>query len=159
MRYGSFGDLAILKNVSKIYLIWWFKIFLTLLTEDKFVRFYLFIGIRFLYTCEVSVEAWFCHGLCWPATPSETVCVGRIQTISGTTDMCYHLVKRSWRFKEDRWQFFWPKKNEKKLQKVRFRVNYIWTLTKTSLSEDVTIAVARSSHMDLHSSFGRVIQS
>ena len=30
----------------------------------------------------------FCYGLWWSATLSETVCVGRIQTIPDTTDMC-----------------------------------------------------------------------
>ena len=119
MRYGSFGDLAILKNVSKIYLIWWFKIFLTLLTEDKFVRFYLFIGIRFCILVKYLSRLGFCYGLCWPATPSETVCVGRIQTIPDTTDMCSHLVKRSLTFKEDRWQFFFgPQKIRKNYKRL-----------------------------------------
>ena len=46
-------------------------------------------------------------------------------------------------------------KNVQNLQKVSSILWTIWTVT--SLDEDVTIAVARSSCMDLHSSFGRVI--
>ena len=114
MRYGSVGDLAILKNVkilflygdSKSCLPFSLKIILSgCICSKVFV---------FCVLVKYLSKPGFCYGLWRSATLSETVCVGRIQTIPETKDMCPHLLKRSWRFKMDRWQFlFVAQKNYK----------------------------------------------
>ena len=80
-------------------------------------------SIRFLYTCEASVETWF---LLWSVAVCDTIgdCLRRTYIDDpGHHRHLFHLVKRSWRFKEDRWQFFLLlKKNTKG---IRYNVNYM----------------------------------
>ena len=84
-------------------------------------------SIRFLYTCEASVETWF---LLWSVAVCDTIgdCLRRTYIDDpGHHRHLFHLVKRSWRFKEDRWQFFFvAQKNFKKNTKaIRYNVNYM----------------------------------
>ena len=88
MRYGSFGDLAILKNVSKIILYGDLKSFSPLSRKIILLGFVSSKVFVFCILVKYLSRPGLCYGLWRSATLSETVCVWRIQMIPDTTDMC-----------------------------------------------------------------------
>ena len=117
-------------------------------------------------SCENTQYLWsICRGLvsvmaCGGLRHYRRLSASDVFRRSRTPQTCVpHLLKRSWRFKEDRWQFFFVTQEKlQNLQKVSGIVWAIWTITITIFNEDVTIAVPRSQrpwiYIDCIRSFG-----